>query len=248
MTPTAVTRGRPVAAVSNRLRSKLEVMATEVCNVVRHDESLTEVWLSSPGHFSAGDVLVARIGGNGTRLSGAWRRYTVAQAADSMVRLIIETHPHGALGRFFAAVEVGDAVDVRGPRSPVHPPPGNAPLIVVGDLTALATIASVDALERLRGASAPTRAAVVIGDRSDAASVTACLPDLAGRVSIFRQPAELDDWLAHCFDGEGSDSRLLAVGEHGAITRARDAALRAGAGRRSIRTHAYWKPGRRGLE
>lgn len=250
-----------MSRIVERLRAKLVPMEVQVTG---HDSvpvgyspvGCIEVRFVAPRPFAAGDVLAVRVGGGGGVVGATWRRYTVADTDGSTCRLVIERNGIGAAVALFDGLRSGDRLLVRGPEPAVLPPDGTGPIVVVSDLTGLATITAVVHRSREGGRRDRVEAAVVPDDPSGGPRAGGCLVpavggllrDLPDDLTVLSGGVELDDWITQRCRAHPEGLRFLAVGGHDLTTAVRRAALAAGAGRGQLRTRTYWKPGRSGLE
>jgi NADPH-dependent ferric siderophore reductase len=235
-----------VSALTQRLRAKL--IPTPVTVVRRSDDTpgLVDVWCVAARPFQPGHVLALRVDGEGPGPTGTWRRYTIAETDGNNFRLLIQRNPGGAGERLFAAIASADVLSIRGPEPEVMPPTGVGPLLVVADLTGLATVAAV--LQHERRDTAPTSVAVHVNSAGiEASAIGGCLGVVAEDVSVHGDHAAVAEWIRHRVDADHS-IRLLGVGEYSLVAAAKRAAIGAGVASTQIRSRVYWKPGRRGLE
>jgi NADPH-dependent ferric siderophore reductase len=235
--------------IARRLRAKLvptEVIVEDVATIA---DALIELRCVAPTPLSPGDVVAVRVDGRRRTVGGTWRRYTVADTDDSLFRLIIERNPHGSATDIFDEVRTGSRLVVRGPSAPVLPSPGTAPIVVVGDLTGLATIASVLHTSRCSDPK-PCVEAAVITARSDLApiAIATCLRPTANELTVHHDHDELAEWVRDRYRAHPGGIRCLVVGEHDLTVRVRRSAQTAGAPHGTVRARTYWKPGKRGLE
>jgi NADPH-dependent ferric siderophore reductase len=245
-----------VSRIVERLRAKLVPMEVLVTGVETAAVGCIDVRFVAPRPFAAGDVLAVRVGGRGGAVGGTWRRYTVADTEGSTGRLVIERNEIGAAAVLFAGLRSGDRLLVRGPEPAVLAPEGAGPIVVVSDLTGLATITAVVRRSRDGGRRDRVEAAVVLDDHADERSAGAIpvrsvgelLRDGPDELAVLRRSAELDDWITQRYRAHADGLRFLAVGGHDLTTSARRAARAAGARPGLLRTRTYWKPGRTGLE
>lgn len=240
-----------MSRVVERLRAKLVPMEVVVTSIDTAAVGCIEVRFLAPRPFAAGDVLAVRVGGRGGAVGGTWRRYTVADTEGSSGRLVIECNGIGAAAALFAAVRSGDRLLVRGPEPAVLAPEGTAPIVIVSDLTGLATITAIVRRSRADGRRDRVEAAVVLDDPAgehQAGSVGMLLGDPPDELTVLSRSAELGDWITRRYGADPDGLRFLAVGGHDLTTAARRAAMAAGARRGLLRTRTYWKPGRTGLE
>lgn len=234
----------PTIALADRLRAKLLPRTATVTSRTDLTASLVELWCTAPARFEPGDVLAVRVDGTGPGPTGTWRRYTVAGTDGPRFRLVLERNPAGAAARCIDSIRVGHDLTVRGPAKAVVPPSGDAPLLVVADLTGLATIAAL--IQSAHPDERVTAAIVSADPRVDVSIVAACVPVGSADCTVLRHHDHVADWTHRRAEDHGTAVRLLAVGEHDLTVVARHAARAAGVAH--IRTRTYWKPGRRGLE
>jgi NADPH-dependent ferric siderophore reductase len=238
-----------MTTLGRRVRAKL--IPRQATFVSRTDlaGALVEVWCTSQTPLQPGDVVAVRVAGRGPGPTGEWRRYTVAESDGHRFRLLIQHNPGGAAAAFIDSVRPGDAVTIRGPEGAVLPPVGEGPLLVVSDVTGLATLAALTNEASRNGRAEQITVAVFSENRSiDSSVVRSCLGDPTGEFAVLRH---LDDVARLVSEHAGTDddnARLLAIGEHGLTAMAKSAARGAGRARTHISTRAYWRPGRRGLE
>jgi NADPH-dependent ferric siderophore reductase len=232
-----------VNELGQRLRAKLVPIDTTVVERRSYGEHILEIVCRSAARFRAGDVVAVRVGGAAVGPAGTWRRYTIADADDHTFRLLIEHNPIGAAAPFFDQLACGSTLAVRGPARPVLAPAGNDPLLIVTDLSGLATVAAVIHRESASSARSDIQVAVVTAHPDVGISVIADCWHVAPDTTVLRHPEQLVGWL-HGRHRPGH--RVLAIGGHAlvAVTRRTIAAREPG----RLRTHVYWKPGRRGLE
>lgn len=234
--------------LGQRLRAKLVPIDTTVVERRAHGEHILEIACRSAARFVGGDVVAVRVGGAAVGPAGTWRRYTVAGADDHTFRLLIERNPIGAAASFFDQLDCGGTMAVRGPAKPVLAPVGDGDLLIVTDLTGLAT---VEAVVDRESAGSDIQVAVVTAHLDVGISVLAdcwrVAPDtsVVRHTTILRHTGQLVDWI---HEHHRAGHRVVAVGGHElvAVTRRTIADLERTPGR--LRTHVYWKPGRRGLE
>ena len=237
--------------LSQRLRAKLVPIDTTVVVRHAHGEHLLEIACRSATRFVGGDVVAVRVGGAAVGPAGTWRRYTVAGADDHTFRLLIERNPIGAAASFFDQLERGSTMAVRGPAKPVLAPAGDDHLLIVTDLTGLATVEAVVHRESESSASTDIRVAIVTAHSDVDVSVVAdcwhAVPDtiVVRHTTVLRHADQVVEWI-HGHHRPGH--RVLAIGGHELVALARRtiADLERTPGR--LRSHVYWKPGRRGLE
>ncbi len=231
--------------LTRRLRAALVPIESTVVERRPLGRHLLEIRCDAPSRFAPGDVLSVRVGGATVGPAGTWRRYTIAGTDDHSFRLLIERNPLGASAPFFDALRPGSAMTVRGPAAPVLPPVGDDPLLIVTDLTGLATVAGVLGRHEVPAAAATPRvAAVTVRPDVDASTLADCwhvMPD----TTVLGRPDQLDDWLD---EHHRPRHRVLAVGGHELVSLIRRTIARRDHRPRGLRTHVYWKPGRRGLE
>ena len=240
-----------VNELGQRLRAKLVPIDTTVVERRVHGEHLLEIACRSMTRFVGGDVVAVRVGGTAVGPAGTWRRYTIAGADDHTFRLLIERNPIGVAAPFFDQLEYGSTMAVRGPAKPVLAPAGDDPLLIVTDLTGLATVEAVVHRESVSSARTDIQVAIVTAHTDVDISVVAdcwhAVPDatVVRHTTIARHIDQLVAWI-HGHHRPGH--RVLAIGGHElvALTRRTVADLERTPAR--LRTHVYWKPGRRGLE
>jgi NADPH-dependent ferric siderophore reductase len=240
-----------VNELGQRLRAKLVPIDTTVVERRAHGEHLLEIACRSMTRFVGGDVVAVRVGGTAVGPAGTWRRYTIAGADDHTFRLLIERNPIGVAAPFFDQLECGSTMAVRGPAKPVLAPAGDDPLLIVTDLTGLATVEAVVHRESVSSARTDIQVAIVTAHTDVDISVVAdcwhAVPDatVVRHTTIARHIDQLVAWI-HGHHRPGH--RVLAIGGHElvALTRRTVADLERTPAR--LRTHVYWKPGRRGLE
>jgi len=240
-----------VNELGQRLRAKLVPIDTTVVERRAHGEHILEIACRSATRFVGGDVVAVRVGGAAVGPAGTWRRYTVAGADDHTFRLLIERNPIGAAASFFDQLERDGTMAVRGPAKPVLAPAGDGDLLIITDLTGLATVEAVVQREAASAAGSDIQVAVVTAHLDVGVSVLAdcwhAAPDtpIVRHTTILRHTGQLIDWI---HERHHPGHRVLAVGGHElvAVTRRTIADLERTPGR--LRTHVYWKPGRRGLE
>ena len=238
-----------MTALVQRLRAKLVPTTATVTGRADLTENLVEIWCSAPTRFEPGQVLAVRVDGHGPAPTGAWRRYTIAETNGHQFRLIIQRNPGGAAEHLINTIGTGAHLSIRGPANPVHPPVGNNPLLVVTDLTGLATVAALTDHAR-RGEQAAHAAVMVFStyQKTDSSNIADCLRLTAVDCDVHRHFEDIADWV-HCRSGDDRNTpRLLAIGEHKLTAIAKRSALTAGVAPTHIRTRTYWKPGRRGIE
>jgi NAD(P)H-flavin reductase len=240
-----------VNELGQRLRAKLVPIDTTVVERRTHGEHILEIACRSAARFVGGDVVAVRVGGAAVGPAGTWRRYTVAGADDHTFRLLIERNPVGAAASFFDQLERNSTMAVRGPAKPVLAPTGDGDLLIITDLTGLATVEAVVDRESASTAGSDIQVAIVTAHLDVGISVLAdcwhAAPDttFVPRTTIVRHTGQLVDWIhAHLRPSH----RVLAIGGHElvAVTRRSVADLERTPGR--LRSHVYWKSGRRGLE
>lgn len=231
--------------LGQRLRAKLVPIDTTVVERRPHGEHILEIACRSATRFVGGDVVAVRVGGAAVGPAGTWRRYTVAGADDHTFRLLIERNPIGAAASFFDQLERDGTMAVRGPAKPVLAPAGDGDLLIITDLTGLATVEAVVQREAAAAAGSDIQVAVVTAHLDVGISVLADCWGAAADTTILRHTGQLVDWI---HEHHRAGHRVLAVGGHElvAVTRHTIADLERAPGR--LRTHVYWKPGRRGLE
>ncbi len=237
--------------LGQRLRAKLVPIDTTVVERRPHGEHILEIACRSATRFVGGDVVAVRVGGAAVGPAGTWRRYTVAGADDHTFRLLIERNPIGAAASFFDQLERDGTMAVRGPAKPVLAPAGDGDLLIITDLTGLATVEAVVQREAAAAAGSDIQVAVVTAHLDVGISVladcwgAAADTPIVRHTTILRHTGQLIDWI---HERHHPGHRVLAVGGHElvAVTRRTIADLERTPGR--LRTHVYWKPGRRGLE
>jgi NADPH-dependent ferric siderophore reductase len=234
-----------VNELGQRLRAKLVPIDTTVVERRAHGEHILEIACRSAARFVGGDVVAVRVGGAAVGPAGTWRRYTIAGSDDHTFRLLIERNPIGAAASFFDQLERGSTMAVRGPAKPVLAPAGDGDLLIITDLTGLATVEAVVQRESASAAGSDIQAAIVTAHPDVGTSVLADCWHVAPDTTVVRHTGQLVDWI-HGHHRPGH--RVLAIGGHElvAVTRRTIADLERTPGR--LRTHVYWKPGRRGLE
>lgn len=238
-----------MTTLGRRVRAKLIPRQATLVSRTDLAGALVEVWCTDQTPLQPGDVVAVRVAGRGPVPVGAWRRYTVAESDGHRFRLLIQHNPGGAAAAFIDAVRPGHAVTIRGPEGAVLPPVGEGPLLVVSDVTGLATLAALNNQVNRDGRTEQITVAVFSENRHlDSSVVVSCLGDPMGEFTVLRH---LDDIARRVSEHAGThdgNARLLAIGEHGLTAVAERAALGAGLATTQISTRAYWRPGRRGLE
>lgn len=237
--------------LGQRLRAKLVPIDTTVVERRAHGEHILEIACRSAARFVGGDVVAVRVGGAAIGPAGTWRRYTIAGAADHTFRLLIERNPIGDAASVFDQLERDSTMAVRGPAKPVLAPVGDGDLLIITDLTGLATVEAVTRRESVSSARSDIQVAVVTAYPDVGISVLAdcwhAAPDITvlRHITVVRHTGQLVDWI-HGHHRPGL--RVLAIGGHElvAVTRRTIGDLERTPG--LLRTHVYWKPGRRGLE
>ena len=231
------------------MRSKLVPIQATIVDRVAVSRGFVQVQCTAPARFDPGDVVAIRVGGSTLGPAGTWRRYTVADSADQHFRLLIEHNPLGAAAAFLDSLEVGGNVAVRGPEAAVLPPEGTGPIVVIADLTGLATISAVIARARQVSPSDRVEVVVMTADVSmDRTAVAACIGTAPDELVVYRHLDEVVEWINRRCQDCGGGLRLLAVGGHDLATISRRTAIATGAPSVALRTRTYWKQGRRGLE
>lgn len=236
-------------SVGRRLRAKLVPSRATVTGRAELAESLVELWCAAPAPFDPGQVLAVRVDGTGPGPTGTWRRYTIAATDGLRFRLIVQRNPDGAAAHLVDTVTAGDTVTIRGPERAVLPPVGDSPLLVVADLTGLATIAAL--AHQDRGDGRPHRIGLAVltshldVDSSIIADAVGVDPE---EITMHRDREHLAGWFRDRSMTGHATPRVLALGEHELTRVARQAALEVGVPAAQVRTRTYWKPGRRGLE
>lgn len=239
-----------MSRIVERLRAKLVPVDVRVTGVDTAPVGCFELRFATPRPFAAGEVLAVRVGGTGT-VGATWRRYTIADTDGSTHRLIIERNEIGAAASMLADLRPGDHLTVRGPEPAVLAPEGTTPIVVVADLTGLATIAAIVHRSRAGGHRERVEAAVVVEHGAaglHADRIGSLLHHGPADLVVLSGHAELAGWIAGRYRARSEPVRFLAIGGHDLVTAARQAALAAGAPRGLVRTRTYWKPGRTGLE
>jgi NADPH-dependent ferric siderophore reductase len=235
--------------LGRRVRAKLIACQATVVSRADLGGALVEIWCTGQTPLEPGDVLAVRVAGHGPGPAGVWRRYTISETNGHQFRLIVQRNPVGAAAPFIDTVTTGNTVTIRGPARAVLSPVGDGPLLVVSDLTGLATIAALTHQARRDGRAEQIAVAVLSANQNiDSPTVASCLGDAIGDPVVHHH---VDD-IAHLVrqhSGLGHDTpRLLAIGEHGLTALAKRTALAAGLSPKHVRTRTYWNPGRRGLE
>lgn len=238
-----------MTTIAGRLRAKLVPYRAHITSRTDLTEALVEISCTSPATFEAGQVLALRVDGNGPGPTGTWRRYTIAEATGHEFRLIIQRNPDGAAAPLMNTVTTADTLTIRGPASPVLPSAGDGLLLIASDLTGLATIA---ALTHRTCSDEPTRrVAIAVFSRDadiDPSVIARVVGTTAQHVTVHARHEHIEAWIRSHRRDDDDDLRLLCVGEHGLTRTARRAAVASAIAPGRVRTHTYWKPGRRGLE
>jgi NADPH-dependent ferric siderophore reductase len=235
--------------LGRRVRAKLVPRQATVVGRADLAGALVEVWCTAQTPLRPGDVLAVRVAGRGPSPTGVWRRFTVAESDGHRFRLLLQRNAGGAAAAFVDTVAVGDTVLVRGPERAVLPPVGDGPLLVVSDLTGLATIAALNQQPyRNENEQGVTFAVFSENQHIDSSVVASCLRGSVGDVVAHRQFNDIARMVSEHAASPYGSARLLAIGEHSLTIVAKRTALGANLSMTQIRTRAYWRPGRRGLE
>ena len=154
-------------------------------------------------------------------------------------------HGDGPASVWAATVNAGDVCPIRGPRGAIDLPTIAAPALLFGDETSLSTAAALRALDAR---------SVVVLEVESVAEAQAALAAL-GITDAWLFAREHDDSqldaiqrrLLDHLQGEAEASAAL-TGRSISIQRLYKALRQAGVATRRLKNHAYWAPGKKGLE
>jgi NADPH-dependent ferric siderophore reductase len=176
------------------------------------------------------------------------RRYTIRHCDASAGRLDLDIvlHGEGIGARWAAAAEVGEEVEVGGPRGKVTLAKGAAWHLFAGDESAIpATLAMMEALP----AGVPCRALLTVGGPGDEQPLDA---HAAGRVTwVHRAEGEPSRGLVAAFEAVelwGGVGHVYVAGEDKLVASVKQAAHARKIGSDAISAKAYWARGSRNGE
>lgn len=161
------------------------------------------------------------------------------------VDFIAYVHGGGPGSEWAASVRVGDECQVRGPRGAIDLPGVGTPAVLFGDETSLTSAAALRALD------VRTRIVLEVTSISESANALAALgitdAVLLARTADDRQLDEIARLLiAHLRSDESTGAAL--TGNAISIQRLYKTLRREGFSARRMTNHAYWAPGKKGLE
>lgn len=237
-----------MTTIVERIRAKVVPHLATVTSRADLTESVVEISCTSPTTFEAGQVLAVRVDGHGPGPTGTWRRFTIAGATGDEFRLVIQRNPGGAAARLIDTLATGDTLTIRGPASAVLPSVGDGPLLIVTDLTGLATTAALIRHMRCANPICPVQIAVSNTNDIDPSIIAGVVGTTADDVVVHTDHEHIGAWVRGRAGDNRNNVRLLGIGEHDLVEVARHAALASSVAPARIRTRTFWKPGRRGLE
>ncbi|WP_428310119.1 siderophore-interacting protein [Hydrocarboniphaga sp.] len=175
------------------------------------------------------------------------RCYTPSQwdGERGQVDFVAYLHGDGPASLWAATVEAGDDCQIRGPRGAIDLRTVAAPAVLFGDETSLSTAMALRDID--------ARARIVLEVASVAETQLALRALGIGDAMLLQREADerqLDDCAQRLIAAlqANAEAGAALTGRAPAIQRLYKALRRAGIPQRRIRNHAYWAPGKKGLE